>query len=212
VFYDPRNEAHGLPHSPWMALISPRPIAWISTVSADGVRNLAPYSAFNTICTNPPFVMFSSDGVKDTLRNIQETGVFCVNVPGEGLKDALNDSCPAFAADVDEFEMAGVTSAPCENIPCPRVVEAPVSIECALNKITELQPQSGAPCQNQVVFGEVVGIHISDAVLRNGLVATDLLRPLARMGYRDYCAVTESFEMIRPSVADVEEKGKTREL
>ena len=210
MFYDPRTEGHGLPHSPWMALISPRPIAWISTVSSKGVCNLAPYSAFNTICSNPPFVMFSSDGMKDTLRNIQDTGVFCVNIPGEGLKDALNDSCPPFDPDVDEFDMAGVAATPCENIPCPRVAEAPVSIECTLNQITKLEPKSDVPCQNQVVFGEVVGIHISESVLRDGLVATDLLRPLARMGYRDYCAVTESFEMIRPSVADVEEKRKTK--
>ena len=212
MFYDPRIEEHGLPHSPWMALISPRPIAWISTVSSQGLRNLAPYSAFNTVCSKPPFVMFSSDGVKDTLRNIRETGVFCVNIPGEGLKEALNDSCPPFDADVDEFDMAGVTSIPCESIPCPRVAEAPVSIECTLNQVIKLQPQTGAPCQNQITFGEVVGVHISDDVIRDGLVATDLLRPLARMGYREYCAVTESFEMIRPSVADVAEKRKSREL
>ena len=154
--------------------------------------------------------MFSSDGMKDTLRNIQDTGAFCVNIPGEGLKEALNNSCPPFDPDVDEFDMAGVTSTPCNNIPCPRVTEAPVSIECTLNQITKLEPKSDVPCQNQVVFGEVVGIHISESVLRDGLVATDLLRPLARMGYRDYCAVTESFEMIRPSVADVEEKRKTK--
>jgi flavin reductase (DIM6/NTAB) family NADH-FMN oxidoreductase RutF len=195
-----------------MALISPRPIAWISTVSAAGLRNLAPYSAFNTVCTTPPFVMFSSDGVKDTLRNIEETGVFCVNIPGEGLKEALNASCPPFAADVDEFEMAGVTATACENIDCPRVAEAPVSVECTLHSIVRLEPATGAPCQNRVVFGEVVGIHISEGILRDGMVATDLLRPLARMGYRDYCAVSESFEMIRPSVEDVAKKRKLREL
>ncbi|MBV6634277.1 MAG: flavin reductase family protein [Mameliella sp.] len=200
MFHDPRHDSHGLAHGPWMALIAPRPIAWISTVSAEGLRNLAPYSAFNTVASKPPFVMFSSDGPKDTLANIEATGEFCVNIPGDELKEAMNATSGSYPPEVDEFAIAGVTPAPCTNIAAPRVAEAPISIECRLNQIVGLTPSTGAPCHNRVVFGEVVGIHIADRILRDGKIATDLLRPLARLGYRDYCTVTETFEMIRPQV------------
>ena len=200
MFHDPRHDAHGLAHGPWMALIAPRPIAWISTVSAEGLRNLAPYSAFNTVASRPPFVMFSSDGPKDTLANIEATGEFCVNIPGDDLKEAMNATSGSYPPEVDEFAIAGVTPAPCTNIAAPRVAEAPISIECRLNQIVGLVPATGAPCHNRVVFGEAVGVHIADRILRDGKIATDLLRPLARLGYRDYCTVTETFEMIRPQV------------
>ncbi|KHQ51333.1 flavin reductase family protein [Mameliella alba] len=200
MFHDPRHDAHGLAHGPWMALIAPRPIAWISTVSAEGVRNLAPYSAFNTVASKPPFVMFASDGPKDTLANIEASGEFCVNIPGDDLKEAMNATSGSYPPEVDEFAIAGVTPAPCTNIDAPRVAEAPISIECRLDKIVGLDTSTGVPCHNRVVFGEVVGIHIADRILRDGKVATDLLRPLARLGYRDYCTVTETFEMIRPQV------------
>ena len=158
MFHDPRHDAHGLAHGPWMALIAPRPIAWISTVSAEGLRNLAPYSAFNTVASRPPFVMFSSDGPKDTLANIEATGEFCVNIPGDDLKEAMNATSGSYPPEVDEFAIAGVTPAPCTNIAAPRVAEAPISIECRLNQIVGLVPATGAPCHNRVVFGEVVGI------------------------------------------------------
>lgn len=187
-------------------MVAPRPIAWISTISASGRRNLAPYSAFNTVASKPPFVMFSADGPKDTLINAEATGEFCVNIAGYELKEALVATSASYPAEVDEFEVAGLTPAPCVNISAPRVAEAPISIECRLNKIVGLEPSTGASCPNRVVFGEVVGVHIAERILRDGRIATDLLRPLARLGYRDYCTVTETFEMIRPTVGETDKR------
>ncbi|MDF2370400.1 MAG: flavin reductase family protein [Rhizobiaceae bacterium] len=198
MFYDPRHDDHGLPHNPWMALIVPRPIGWISTVDQAGIRNLAPYSAFNTISSRPPFVMFSSDGDKDSIINAEATGFFCVNIATFELREAMNRSSAPYPPEIDEFAAAGLTAVPCENIPCPRVAEAPVSIECMLSQIILLTPASGAPCTNRIAIGEVVGIHIDERVLRNGRVDSELLQPLGRMGYRDYTVSTRAFEMIRP--------------
>ncbi|KZM50246.1 flavin reductase family protein [Labrenzia sp. OB1] len=198
MFYDPRSEDHGLSHNPWMALIVPRPIAWISTAAKDGRPNLAPYSAFNTVASNPPFVMFSSDGQKHSIANAEATGCFCVNIVSYALREKMNQSSAPFPAEVDEFAAAEVASEPCTNIPCLRVAAAPVSIECRLSQIVDLSPSTGASCNNRVVFGEVVGIHIDESVLRDGKVDIDLMQPLARLGYRDYSVTSRSFEMPRP--------------
>lgn len=198
MFYDPRTEHHGLPHNPWMALIVPRPIGWISTVSAEGTPNLAPYSAFNTVAANPPHVMFSSDSAKDSITNAETTGHFCVNIATWELREAMNLSSAPYAPDVDEFAAVGLTAEPCRNIPGVRVAEAPVSIECRVAQIVGLTPSTGATCTNRIVFGEVMGIHIDQRALRDGKVDLALLQPLARLGYRDYTVVRESFEMLRP--------------
>ena len=198
MFYDPRSEGHGLPHNPWLAIIVPRPIGWISTAAADGTPNLAPYSCFNAISSNPPHVMFSSDKPKDSLANAEATGYFCCNLATYDLRGPMNQSSAPYPPEVDEFEAAGLTAAPCVNIPVMRVAESPVAVECRLAQVITLTPASGLPCPNRIAIGEVVGIHIDERVLTDGLVDIDKLKPLGRMGYRDYTVPPRSFEMLRP--------------
>ena len=162
MFYDPRTENHGLPHNPWLGIIVPRPIGWISTVGSDGTLNLAPYSCFQTISSNPPFLMFSSDSPKDSATNAEDTGYFCANLATYALRDAMNQSSAFYPANVDEFAATGLTPEPCKNIPVMRVKESPVAIECEVSQVLTLKPKTGAPCTNQITIGEVVGIHIDD--------------------------------------------------
>ena len=198
MFYDPRSEPHGLPHNPWNALISPRPIGWISTVSADGIANLAPYSFFNAVSGSPPFVMFSSTPRKHSLTNIEATGEFVVNVVSSDLCKQMNQSSAVFPPEVDEFERVGLAKAPCRNVKPPRVAAAPAAIECNLYQTIPLQPKSGLPSATTIVIGEVVGIHIDDAMLFDGRVDTRRIKPVARLGYMDYSVTEEIFEMLRP--------------
>ncbi|MCW9043589.1 MAG: flavin reductase family protein [Pseudopelagicola sp.] len=199
MFYTPQD-GHGLPHNPFNALITPRPIAWISTQDADGLRNLAPYSFFNGTAYVPPQVMFATtgskpdqDGTKDTLANIRATGVFCINVVEEAMRDAMNVSTTGFAKDVDEFERAGLEAAPCETIDCPRLLGAPASLECRVTDILKIKGEF-----NHVVHGEVVGIHLRDDCLRDGIFDITTFRPLARLGYREYSVVDNTFTLQRP--------------
>ena len=138
MFYDPRSEPHGLAHNPWTSLVVPRPIGWISSLSDQGVANLAPYSFFNAVAGIPPFVMFSSAGRKDSQTNIEATGEFVVNMATADLKDALNTSSAAVDQAVDEFELAGLEKAPCRNVAVPRVAASPVALECILNRVVPL--------------------------------------------------------------------------
>lgn len=199
MFYRPEDR-HGLPHNPFNAIITPRPIGWISTRSAEGVNNLAPYSFFNGVAYQPPQVMFActgakedQDNTKDSVANIRDTGVFCVNVVEYAVKDAMNASSATLPKGTDEFAHAGLTPVECETIPCPRVEGAPAALECRLTQIVELPGAS-----NRVVFGEVTGIHLRDDCLRDGRFDVTTFQPLGRMGYRDYVRVTEVFELVRP--------------
>ncbi len=199
MFYKPEN-GHGLPHNPFNALITPRPIGWISTQSSDGINNLAPYSFFNGIAYEPPQVMFATTGAKpdqtdtkDSLANIRETGVFCVNIVEYGAKDAMNATSQALDKEVDEFAHAGIDIAECATINCPRVAGAPAALECRLTQIIDLP---GAV--NRLVLGEVTGIHIRDNCLKDGRFDVASFQPLARLGYRDYTRVSEVFELARP--------------
>jgi flavin reductase (DIM6/NTAB) family NADH-FMN oxidoreductase RutF len=199
MFYRP-EDGHGLPHNPFNAIIAPRPIGWISTRSAAGIANLAPYSFFNGVAYSPPQVMFASTGdkpdqddSKDSVANIRATGEFCVNVVEFAARDAMNASSATLPADVDEFTHAGIRRADCISIDCPRVADAPASLECRLVRIVDLPGQA-----NRVVFGQVTGIHLRDDCLKGGRFDATLFQPLGRMGYRDYVHVTEVFELIRP--------------
>ena len=199
MFYRP-EDGHGLPHNPFNAIVTPRPIGWISTRDADGVRNLAPYSFFNAVAYVPPQVMFAStgtkpdqDGTKDSVANIRATGEFCVNIVSEALKDAMNASSAMLPAESDEFEAAGLTAVPCETIGCDRVAESPANLECRLTQIVKLEGKS-----NFVVFGEVTGIHMRDDCLKNGRFDITTYRPLSRLGYRDYTVIRDLFELARP--------------
>lgn len=194
------EDGHGLPHNPFKAIISPRPIAWISTIDAAGTANLAPYSFFNGISDAPMQVMFAStgtkpdqDGTKDTVANIRATGEFCVNVVSDALTQAMNVSTAGFDKDVDEFQKAGLTAAHCNTIGCPRVLEAPASLECRMDQIITLKGQS-----NFMVIGEVTGVHLRDDCVVDGIFDVTTYQPLARLGYRDYAKVSEVFSLARP--------------
>lgn len=196
MFYKPAD-GHSLPHNPFNAIVAPRPIGWISTRGTLG-DNLAPYSFFNAVAYVPPQVMFAStsakpdrDNTKDTVAQIRETGVFCVNLVTRALIDAMNASSAPLPAGEDEFTAAGIQKAECETISCPRVAEAPASLEC---RMTQIVPLLGA--SNVLVLGEVVGIHIRPDCLSGGRY----LPPdrLVRLGYKDYADVTETFTLDRP--------------
>ncbi|KNG94831.1 flavin reductase family protein [Pseudaestuariivita atlantica] len=199
MFYQPKD-GHGLPHNPFNALIAPRPIAWISTRGPDGTANLAPYSFFNGVSYVPPQVMFAStsakpdqDNTKDSVANIRATGVFAVNLVSRALKDAMNITSEHFDRTTDEFDRAGLEKAECSVIDCPRVAASPATLECRLVQIVRLPGEA-----NYVTFGEVVGVHIADDALVDGMVDITRFEMLARLGYRDYTAVTEAFTLARP--------------
>jgi flavin reductase (DIM6/NTAB) family NADH-FMN oxidoreductase RutF len=198
MFYRPAD-GHGLPHNPFNAIVSPRPIGWISTRGAMG-DNLAPYSFFNAVAYVPPQVMFAStsakpdrDGTKDSIAQLRETGVFCVNVVEQAARDVMNASSGPHPAGVDEFEAAGAAKAECETIDCPRVADAPASLECRVTQVVQLPGEA-----NLVAFGEVTGVHMRDDCLVEGMFDVTRFHPLARLGYRDYTVVRDLFSLSRP--------------
>ena len=191
MFYRP-EDGHGLPHNPFSAIIAPRPIGWISSRGPEG-DNLAPYSFFNAVAYEPPQVMFASTGVKDSLVNIRESGVFAVNIVAYAQRDDMNRTSASVAHGVDEFAYAGIAKSECASINCPRVAESPATLECVLTEIIALRGG-----KSHVVFGEVTGVHIRDEYLREGRIDLALFEPLARLGYRDYARISEPFELKRP--------------
>lgn len=202
MFYRPAD-GHGLPHNPFNAIVTPRPIAWVSTRGGDGSENLSPYSFFNAVAYVPPQVMFASTGRKpdrargkDSLSNIEETGVFCINVVEYAAREAMNRTSSPWPKDTDEFALAGVDRAPCEAIPCSRVANAPASLECRLTQVVDLLGTG-----NHLILGEVIGVHLRDDCLHDGRFDVTRFQPLARLGYKDYSVVTEVFEMTRPGEA-----------
>ncbi len=199
MFYRPQD-GHGLPHNPFNAIVTPRPIGWIATRGADGSENLAPYSFFNAVAYVPPQVMFAStsakddrDGTKDSMSNIRDTGVFCVNIVEYAMKDAMNLTSGPWGREVDEFEKAGIERAECETIACSRVANAPANLECRLSQIVQLPGEA-----NFVAFGEVTGIHLRDDCLKDGIFDVLSFNPLTRMGYKDYSVIRDKFSLSRP--------------
>lgn len=199
MFYRPNIDNHGLPHNPFKAIVSPRPIGWISTLNQDGSANLAPYSFFNGVQDVPPMVMFSasgpkadSDELKDSLTNIKATGEFCVNIVSEALKDVMNITSAHYPHGTDEFELAGLEKGAPQVIKTPFVKASPAAFECRLHSIIPL------PGNGHMVLGEVVCVHIDDAHLKDGLLDVTSYAPLARLGYKDYTAVHDVFSLTRP--------------
>ncbi len=199
MFYEPKN-GHGLPHNPFNAIITPRPIAWVSTRGPDGSENLAPYSFFNGVSYQPPQLMIASTSGKadrevgkDTVSNIIETGVFCVNIVEFAMREQMNATAAEFPKEVDEFERAGLTRTSCEAIACSRIDGVPASLECRLVDKVSLPGDS-----NIVVFGEVIGVHLRDDCLVDGIFDVTRYQPLARLGYRDYARITDLFSINRP--------------
>jgi len=198
MFYDAVANSHGLTRDPFMALVSPRPIGWISTLDANGVVNLAPYSFFNAVSTNPHFVMFSSGGRKDSQRNAEETGEFVCSLATYDLREAMNRTSTHVEPHVDEMVLAGLSPAPSTMVAPPRVAESPVAFECKYWRTIDLPGTDGGPGNHAIVLGQVVGIHIDDAALVDGRVDITKLRPIARLGYRDYAVIDEVFELGGP--------------
>ena len=202
MFYEPKD-GHGLAFNPFKAIVSPRPIAWVSTLSEEGVPNLAPFSFFNGVSDVPPIVMFScappSPSLnKDTRANCLNTKEFVIHVVAHEMRDAMNVSSGGFPPDVDEFEAAGLTKAPSSLIKPPRIADAPVAMECKLHDSLALPGPDGLPGYT-VIYGEVIGIHIADAALKEGKLDVTTYNPLARLGYHDYSTVFETFSLVRPS-------------
>ncbi len=201
MFYQPEKNDHGLPYNPFKAIVSPRPIGWISTVDNHGIANLAPYSFFNALCDTPPMVMFASSGSKpdqasgkDSLANIRATGEFAVNIVSYELREPMNKSAASLPADTDEFEASGLTKSEGITIGAPHVAESPAVLECKLYKIIDLPGAS-----NTMVIGEVVGVQIKDDLIVNGKLDVTRYQPLARLGYMDYAVVNEVFSLVKPA-------------
>lgn len=198
MFYDGGRDDHGLAHDPFKAMVAPRPIGWIGTVGRNGSHNLAPHSFFNVISEQPKLVMFSCSDPKNTLRNCQETGVFTVSMVSRDLAEAMNASSIDAPYGVSEFELAGLTPVSGRMVDAPYVGEAWGALECRVTDIYRPKGLDGAESRSHVVVGQVVGIHISDAVVSAGRIDLDKASLVARMGYRDYCDTASAFEMVRP--------------
>ena len=199
-YYEPRN-GHGLKHDPFNAIIAPRPIGWISSRDGKGNVNLAPYSFFNGFCYHPPIIGFSSTSWKDSVANLQETGEFVWNLATMDLAQQMNATAAHVAHEVNEFAIAGLTPAPCRIVKVPRVAESPVSFECKVAQIIQLQGADGTKANAWLTLGEVVAVHIDKAMIKDGVYQTALARPIVRAGRKgDYFVIRQDamFEMTRP--------------
>lgn len=190
MFYHPA-EGHGLPHNPFKAIVSPRPIAWVSTRSTHG-DNLAPYSFFNAVTDAPPQVMFAG-GMKDSIANARDSGVFAVSVVEEAMFHRMSETSARLPRGTDEFIAAGVAKAECRSIDCPRVATAPATLECRLLHLITLKGQD-----NFMVVGEVTGVHLRDDCVVAGRFDVTRYRPMARLGYMDYSVVRDLVTLPRP--------------
>ena len=199
-FYKP-SQGHGLPHDPFNAIVGPRPIGWISSQNAHGGLNLAPYSFFNAFNYTPPIIGFASIGAKDSLRNIRQTGEFCWNLATRPLAEQMNQSCAAVSPEVDEFALVGLETAASNQVAVPRVAASPVSFECRMTQIVQLQGVDGSLIETWLVLGEVVGVHIARHLLKDGVYDTAAAQPILRGGGpADYFEVSSNqlFRMFRP--------------
>ena len=197
MFYDARTKAP-LKHDPVKALIAPRPIGWISTLSREGGANLAPYSFFNLVASGPSIVAFSSAGRKDSQTNAEQTGEFVCNIASFDQRDAVNSSAATLPPEVDEFALTGLGTLPSQMIKPPRVKGAPAHLECVYLQTVPLFSKDGVRNGFDLVLGEVVGVHIDDQFVKEGLVDTAAMRLIARLGYLDYSVTDEVFAMRRP--------------
>jgi flavin reductase (DIM6/NTAB) family NADH-FMN oxidoreductase RutF len=199
-YYEPAN-GHGLRHDPFNAIIAPRPIGWISSRNAKGHVNLAPYSFFNGFNYIPPIIGFSSTSRKDSIANIEQTGEFVWNLATMDLAKQMNATAAHVAPDISEFTLAGLTEAPSRIVNVPRVAESPVSFECKLTQIIQLQGADGNKVNGWLTLGEVVAVHIDKTLIKDGVYQTAMARPIVRAGRRgDYFEIKPDamFEMVRP--------------
>jgi flavin reductase (DIM6/NTAB) family NADH-FMN oxidoreductase RutF len=203
MFYETATNGHGLRNDPFKALIVPRPIGWITTIDSRGRVNLAPFSFFNAIAEDPPMVLFAPGGrkadrpIKDSRANAEETGEFVCNLATWDLREAMNLTSANLPFGEDEMRHAGLTSVPSRLVKPPRVKESPVHFECRLWKVVEL-PTHDPEQPNSIVIGQVVGIHIDDALIKDQRVDIVAAQPIARLGYSEYTVVDSKFSMRRP--------------
>ncbi|RUV48263.1 flavin reductase family protein [Mesorhizobium sp. M5C.F.Ca.IN.020.29.1.1] len=197
MFYEPAK-GHGLPHDPSKAIVAPRPIGWISTVNKAGEINLAPYSFFNAFSTRPFIVWFSSEGEKDSATFAEETGEFVANLVSRDLAEKMVRTAVDAPRGVTEFDYADLTMAPSRLVAPPRVAAAPAALECRVTEILRPKALDGTLTSAIVVAGEVVGVHIDDAFLNDGIFDIAKAGNVGRLGYMDYASVSEIFSMRRP--------------
>jgi flavin reductase (DIM6/NTAB) family NADH-FMN oxidoreductase RutF len=199
-FYEPKN-GHRLPHDPFKAIVAPRPIGWISSVDPQGRVNLAPYSFFNAFCDAPPIIGFSSSGRKDSQSNVEATGAFVFNLVTRRQAEAMNRTSAPYPHGVSEFEAAGLAPAASRLVAPPRVADAPAAFECKLLLVLPLADLAGDSTGHTLILGQVVGVHIDPAFLKDGRFDIAAAGTIARCGYRgDYAEVTQVFEMLRPTL------------
>ncbi|MGE0006686.1 MAG: flavin reductase family protein [Parvibaculaceae bacterium] len=197
MHYDAIDNLHGLANDPFKAVVVPRPIGWISSMSRNGVPNLAPYSFFNAVSEKPHYIVIGSSGMKDSLANIEATAEFVVNIATYELREQMNASSTRVAPDVDEFKLAGLTPAPSRFVTAPRVSESPAALECRLFQIVPLTDDHG-DAANWAIIGRVVGVYIDDRFIVDGRVDTAAMKPIARLGYSEFTTVETVWRMRRP--------------
>jgi flavin reductase (DIM6/NTAB) family NADH-FMN oxidoreductase RutF len=200
MFYEPSKRNHGLPHDPFKAIVAPRPIGWITAMSRKGEINLAPYSYFNAVSSDPPMVMFASESRKDSVAFIEETREFVCNLATFDLRLAMNTTSGPYPRGVDEMKEAGLEPAPSVLVQPPRVKASPCAMECKWLQTVRLDDVDGHPTQRYIVFGQVIGIHIDERFITDGLLDTAAMMPIARAGYHDYFVATPQtkFSLRRP--------------
>jgi flavin reductase (DIM6/NTAB) family NADH-FMN oxidoreductase RutF len=198
MFYRAETRDHGMRYDPFKAIVAPRPIGWIGTKAADGSLNLSPYSFFNIVEDNPKIVMFSSGGRKDSARNAEEIGFFTTSLASRHLVEQVNASSVAVPHGTSEFDIAGLTPLPGQLVDAPYVGEAYAAFECVVTEIIHPKNRHGQDTASLLVFGEVVGIHIDERIIRDGRLDMSLAQPVGRMGYMDYSEASETFELLHP--------------
>ena len=195
MFYDAVKNDHGFQYDPFKAIVAPRPIGWVSTLSPEGKSNLAPYSYFNAFSQSPHYVAFGSGPRKHSMANIEATGEFTFSLATYDLREQMNASSAHVTT--DEFEIAGLTKAASRIVRPPRVAESPAALECCLHRIVPL-PDDDGNAHNFLIIGRVLGIYIDDRFIHDGRVDTAAMQPIARLGYSEYATVTEAWRMRRP--------------
>ena len=198
MFYDTAKNDHGLPRDPFKAIVAPRPVGWITSMNLKGEINLAPYSFFNAVSDEPPMVLFSSEGRKDSLVFVEETKEFVCNLANLDLLKAVVTTGISFPRGVNEMIEAGLEPAPSRLVRPPRVKASPCALECKLLQVVDMHDLDGKPSHRHVVFGQVVGIHIDERFLKDGRLDTAAMQPIARCGYSDYAVVDKVIPVVRP--------------
>ena len=198
MIYSTALQDHGLPHDPFKAIVTPRPIGWITALNAKGEVNLSPYSFFNAVSSRPHIVMFSSEDKKDAVAFVEETGEFTCSIVSKALAQQMNMTSAPLPRGTSEYAHAGLEMAPSKFVKPPRVAGSPAALECKLLSVQQLNDLDGKALPRWIVLGQVVGIYMDDACIRDGRFDTAAANPIARCGYADYAEVDRLFSITRP--------------